>query len=216
MIRDRHPESGKLLQSIFFLYDDIMDLNYKIIISLISVILVLIGYGPYVIDIFKGKTKPHLFTFLVWGIASSITWALQVHGGAGVGAWITFTVSAVCIIIFFLCFKYGEKNITTLDVIFLILALTSLFLWLVIDQPIWSVILVVLTDILGFGPTLRKAWDKPHSETLFTWWMAAFRHGLGIAALQRFNLLTLLYPVAWTTSNIIFCIIILIRRAKIS
>jgi len=190
-------------------------IDYKVIISIISVILVFVGYGPYIWDILKRKTTPHTFTFLVWSVASSITWALQVYGGAGVGAWITFAVSAICILIFFLCFKYGEKSITTLDVVFLILALTSLFLWLVVDQPVWSIILVVLTDILGFGPTLRKSWNKPHSETLFTWWVAAFRHGLGIAALQQFNLLTLLYPVAWTAANIIFCVILLIRRTQV-
>lgn len=190
-------------------------MDYKIIISIISVILVFVGYVPYIRDILKRKTTPHTFTFLVWGIASSITWALQVHGGAGVGAWITFAVSAICIFIFFLCLKYGEKTITLTDVVFLILALLSLFLWLVVKQPVLSLILVVLTDILGFGPTLRKSWNKPHSETLFTWWVAAFRHTLGIIALEKFNLLTLLYPVAWTLANIIFCLLLIIRRRQI-
>src|SRR3989338_3389079 len=190
-------------------------MDYKIIISLISVALVFVGYGPYIRDIFRRKTTPHTFTFLVWGIASSITWALQVHGGAGVGAWITFAVSAVCIFIFFLCLKYGEKSITVSDVVFLFLALFSLFLWLVVKQPVLSVILVVLTDILGFGPTLRKSWNKPHSETLFTWYVAAFRHGFGILALQKFNLLTLLYPIAWTAANVLFCLILIVRRKQI-
>ncbi len=190
-------------------------MNYKVIIGIISVILVFVGYVPYILDIIKRKTTPHTFTFLVWGIASSITWALQVYGGAGVGAWITFAVSAICIFIFFLCFKYGEKTITVADIVFLALALLSLFLWLVVKQPVLSVILVVLTDILGFGPTLRKSWNKPHSETLFTWWVAAFRHGLGILALEKLNLLTLLYPLAWTGANLIFCIILIIRRKQI-
>ncbi len=190
-------------------------MDYKIFVSIISVILVFVGYGPYIRDIFKRKTTPHTFTFLVWGISSSITWALQVMGGAGVGAWITFAVSAVCIFIFFLCLKYGEKSIAISDVVFLILALFSLFLWLVVKQPVLSVILVVLTDILGFGPTIRKSWNKPHSETLFTWWVAAFRHALGIIALQKFNIFTLLYPVAWTIANLIFCLILLIRRKQI-
>ncbi|TSC77873.1 MAG: hypothetical protein G01um101424_7 [Parcubacteria group bacterium Gr01-1014_24] len=190
-------------------------MDYKTIISVISVILVFVGYGPYVFDILKKKTTPHTFTFLIWSLASSITWALQVKGGAGVGAWITFAVSLVCIAIFFLCLKYGEKSITVSDIIFFLLALFSLFLWLVVNQPVWSVILVVLTDVLGFAPTIRKSWNKPHSETLFTWWVAAFRHGFGILALQKFNLLTLLYPVAWAASNLIFCLILIIRRKQV-
>ena len=56
-------------------------MDYKIIIGIISVALVFVGYGPYILDILKRKTIPHTFTFLVWGLASSITWALQVKGG---------------------------------------------------------------------------------------------------------------------------------------
>lgn len=190
-------------------------MDFKILVSVISVLLVFVGYGPYIVNILKRKTTPHTFTFLVWSLASSITWALQVYGGAGAGAWITFAVSLVCIFIFFLCFKYGEKTITKLDVLFLILALVSLFLWIVVKQPLWSVILVVLTDVLGFGPTLRKSWNKPYSETLFTWWMAAFRHSLGIFALEKFNVFTLLYPAAWSAANILFCLILIIRRRQI-
>src|SRR3989344_729371 len=190
-------------------------MDYKIIISLVSVALVFVGYGSYIRDIIKGTIVPHTFTFLVWGLASSITWALQVYGGAGVGAWITFWVAATCIFIFFLSLKYGEKSITKLDLLFLLLALFSLFLWLVVKQPIWSVILVVLTDILGFGPTIRKSWNKPHQEGLFAWWIAAFRHSIGILALEQFNVFTLLYPVAWTAANVIFCVVLIVRRRKI-
>jgi hypothetical protein len=187
-------------------------MDYKIIVSAISVLLVFVGYGSYIRDIIRRKVVPHTFTFLVWGLASSITWALQVYGGAGVGAWITFWVTAVVIFIFFLSFKYGEKSIKALDIVFLALALISLFLWLIVDQPVWSVILIVLTDILGFGPTLRKSWNKPHQEALFTWWIAAFRHTFGIFALESFNLLTLLYPVAWSAANAVFCIVLIVRR----
>lgn len=190
-------------------------MDYKIVISIISVVLVFVGYGPYIQDIFKRKTTPHTFTFLVWGIASSITWALQVRGGAGVGAWITFSVSAVCIFIFFLCLRYGEKSITISDVAFLFFALFSLFLWLAVHQPVLSVILIVLTDILGFAPTIRKSWNNPHSETLFTWEICVVRHGLSIFALEQFNILTLLYPVAWTITNLLFCLILIMRRKQL-
>lgn len=189
-------------------------MDLKIAISVISVILVFVGYGPYIVDILKKKTTPHTFTFLVWSIASWITWGLQVYGGAGKGAWITFAVSSICVFIFLLSIKYGEKKITVLDVVFLVLALLSLFFWLVVHQPLLSVILVVLTDILGFGPTVRKSWNKPHSETLFTWQVAAGRHALGILALEQFNVYTLLYPVAWTAANVLFFVMVLVRRRQ--
>lgn len=50
--------------------------TYKIIISVIAVILSFVGYAAYIRDIFNRKIKPHTFTFLIWGLASSITWGL--------------------------------------------------------------------------------------------------------------------------------------------
>lgn len=102
-----------------------------------------------------------------------------------------------------------------MDIIFLCLALFSLFLWLVIKQPVWSVILLVTTDLLGFVPTVRKSWNKPYEEGLFTWEITAFRHALGIIALEKFNILTLLYPVVWVAGNILFSIFIIIRRKQV-
>ena len=190
-------------------------MDYKIVISIIAVILSFVGYGVYIRDILKRKVVPHTFTFLIWSIASSITWALQVYGGAGVGSWVTLAVSLICIFIFFLCLKYGEKHVTILDVIFLLLSLFGLFLWIVVKQPVWSIILLVSSDVIGFAPTVRKSWNKPHEEGLFTWEITAFRHGLSIFALQRFNILTMLYPVVWTVANALFSIFLIIRRKQI-
>ncbi len=188
---------------------------YKIIISIIAVILSFVGYGVYVRDILKRKTTPHTFTFLIWSISSSITWALQVYGGAGAGSWITLAVTLICIAIFFISLKYGEKHITLLDILFLVISLVALFLWLVIKQPVWSMILLVATEVIGFGPTIRKAWNKPHAESLFVWELTSFRHGLSIFALQKFNILTVLYPVTWVVVNALFSLLLIMRRKQL-
>ena len=190
-------------------------MDYKIILGIIGIGLSVIGYGVYIRGILARKTIPHTFTFLVWSIASLITWALQVQGGAGVGAWTTLTVSLICIFIFFLSFKYGEGDIKALDIVFLISSLVALFLWLVVDQPVWSVILIVTTDVLGFGPTIRKSWSKPHSESLFTWEIITVRHILAIFALDKLNILTLLYPITWALVNTAFSVLLIVRRRQI-
>src|SRR6185369_17828052 len=115
-------------------------LSYKIIISLIAVILTFVGYVPYIRDIIRKKTKPHAFTWFVWTLAGFIAYGLQVIGGAGVGSWALLAASIVCLLIFILSLRVGGKDISLSDVIFLTLALVALFLWLVVKQPVWSVI----------------------------------------------------------------------------
>lgn len=190
-------------------------LNYKIIISLIAVVLSFVGYGVYIRDVLRRKTIPHSFTFFIWGLASFIVWALQVYGGAGVGAWVTLSVSLICIFIFFLSLEYGEKNIALVDVVFLLASLLALILWFFAKLPIWSMILLTAIEVFGFAPTIRKSWNKPQKESLLTWEITAFRHGLSIFALQSFNILTLLYPVAWVFVNLLFSFLLIIRRRQL-
>lgn len=191
-------------------------MDYKLIIAIIAVALAFIGYIPYFRDIFKGKTTPHLFTWLIWTLAVGISAALQVYGGAGSGAWTTIAVTLLCVFILILSFKKGSKDIELIDVVFLILALISLFLWFVIDKPIWSAILIVSTDLIGFLPTIRKTWNDPYSETLSMYEITAFRHGLSILALAQFNILTLLYPISWTIANVAFSVMLMLRRKSIN
>jgi hypothetical protein len=190
-------------------------MDYKTIVAVFTVILGILGYAPYIRDIFRGKTTPHVFSYFIWGFASLIIYALQVKGGAGVGSWVTLCASLLCIFIFFLGLRNGDKDITKSDIVFFILSLFSLFLWLIVKQPIPATILIVLVDVLGFIPTVRKSWNQPSSETLSLYTTSSIRHGLGIFALQQYNILTLLNPITWTFANALFAILLIVRRKQI-
>ncbi len=190
-------------------------MDYKIIISALVVILTFVGYVPYVRDIIHKKTKPHAFTWFIFTLAGSVAYGLQVFGGAGVGSWGLLTAVIACLVIFLFSLKIGDKDITRSDFVFLFLALASLYLWLVVKQPVWSAILATVVEILGFAPTIRKSWNRPRTETLWTYQIGFFRHGISIFALQQFNILTVLYPAAWTLTNLLFCIFLIIRRKRV-
>src|ERR1035437_10852908 len=101
--------------------------SFKIIIGIITIILAVVAYVPYLRDIFKGKTKPSTFSFFTWGVSTLIIYSLQVDGGGGPGSWVTLWVGLICLFIFILSFKYGYKNITRVDVIFFISSLLALY-----------------------------------------------------------------------------------------
>lgn len=48
---------------------------------MIAVVLTFVGYAPYIRDTIKGKTKPHVYTWFVWGLVTAIAYALQLRGG---------------------------------------------------------------------------------------------------------------------------------------
>ncbi|MDP3881178.1 MAG: hypothetical protein Q8Q32_03310 [bacterium] len=187
----------------------------KELIGSITIILVLVAYFPYFYDIFKGKTKPHIFSWFIWAVITGIIFALQVSDGAGPGAWSTLGVAILASAIFLLSFKNGHKDIRKVDVLFLITAVLTIPLWLLAKQPVLSIILLSAIDMLGFLPTVRKSWNLPHSETLFLYAITAIRHALAIVALNEYSIVTWLFPVTWTIANTAFSIMLITRRTQL-
>ncbi len=186
----------------------------KIILSVVAIILTFVAFIPYIRDIIKGTTKPHLFSWFIWVIVTGSIYALQVSGGAGSGAWITLFLTLMLSVIFILSLKNGNKNIKKIDIVFLVLALLAIALWVLVKQPVLSVVLLSMIDMLAFVPTIRKSWNAPYSETLSLYLITSFRYVLAILALQEYNVLTLLFPAVWLVANILFSFVLIMRRKK--
>lgn len=187
----------------------------KEIIGLVAVILTFVGYVPYIRDTIKGKTKPHVYTWFIWGLITAIAFGLQLSANAGPGAFTTLAAAIVCFIIFGFGLRQGERDITTSDTIFLTLSLAALVLWLFAKQPVLSVILVSIIDILGFVPTIRKSWHKPYEETLISYEINTLRFGLALLALNHYTIVTVLYPLTWIIANGFFSIYLISRRKSL-
>lgn len=186
------------------------------IIAVIAIILTFIGYIPYDRDIIKGSTKPHIFSWFVWGLVTLIVFALQVYGGAGVASLVTLCAALMCIGVIFLGIRHRSiSDITKTDIIFFLGALISVGVWIFAKQPILSAILATTIDILAFIPTIRKSWHKPYTETLSMTLITTFRFGLVLISLDTYSLLTTLYPVTWLLGNGLFSIMLILRRKAV-
>jgi hypothetical protein len=192
-----------------------LEVNYKTVISTFAIILTFVGYVPYFRDLLNGKTRPHVFSWLIWGIVTSIIFALQISAGAGVGAYVTLAVAALSFAIFLLSLRNGNRDIKRLDVVFFVLALLSIPLWLIVKQPVLSIVLLSTIDMLGFLPTIRKSWNDPYSETLALYVITTFRHALSILGLFEYNIVTMLFPVTWVFANAGFAVLLIVRRKKL-
>ena len=188
----------------------------KNLLGLVATFLVLVGYIPYLRDIIKGKTKPHIYSWFLWSFVTLIAFALQISGGAGSGAFITLAAAIMCIAVIVLGFVYKARvAIVKTDTVFLVLAFIALGMWLIAKQPVLSTILTALIEMLGFAPTIRKTWNRPYSETLSFYYLNSFRFGLAVIALQRYSIITALYPAVWLIANSLFALMLNLRRRQI-
>jgi len=190
-------------------------MDYKVWLGVIAVIMGFIGYVPYFRDISLGKTKPHAFSWLVWGILTGIAFVGQVTSNGGAGAWVTGFTALVCLTIFLFALRKGAKDFPLLDWLSLVGAGIALLLWFVTKDPLGAIILVSIIDALGFIPTFRKSVARPYEETMFTYIMSGLKFVIGIIALTEFSLVNVLYPASLVLNNGAFVILLIVRRKQL-
>ncbi len=187
-------------------------MDYYILFGIIAVIVGLGGFVPYYRDILKGNTKPHAFSWLIWGLVQIIAFFAQISKGGGAGAWLVGVGGLACLSIFVFALFRGEKEIVLLDKVSLVLALIGIVLWAITSNPLNAVILAVIVDALGFVPTYRKAYKKPKEETLITYFLSGLGFAISISALQAISLTTVLYPISVVITNSGFIAMVMLRR----
>ena len=174
-----------------------------------------IQYLPYLVDTMRGKTRPHAFSWFVWGLPAGIVLVAQWTGGAGSGTWATGVTVLTCTVIFVLSLFKGERSITRLDTVSFVAALVALALWAATHDPLWSVLLITVADTLGIVPTLRKSMTKPHEETASAYSLGALKWLLAIAALEAHSFTVLVYPVVMLLNNGLFYLFLMYRRRTV-
>ncbi len=190
--------------------------HFQTIAGIIALFLIFFGHIPYIKNVLRKKTKPHIYSWLTWGLVTLIVFSIQFMHHAGIGAIPTFGASLICVLIFVLGLKNGKRNITRTDTIFFIFSLFALIIWLFIKQAFLAVVLLTFVEILGFIPTFRKSWHSPYSETLITYFINSIRLGLALFALASVTMITAFEPLTMFLINILFCILLFIRRGRIS
>lgn len=180
--------------------------------AVVAALLAIAGNLPYLWDIFKGRVKPHPYTWFVWSIVSCIIFFGQIAKGAGIGALPTGASEIFTVVIFLFSLKFGFKGITRTDTIFLILALLGLVPWIITKDPTLSVIIAVGIDLIAFVPTLRKTWKYPATETPILYGSNVLRHVLALFSLQAYNVATTLHSIAMIITNTVMTGIILFRK----
>ncbi len=179
----------------------------------LAVALTIAAFWPYIVAIRSGRARPHVFSWIIWGSTTFLVFLAQLAGGGGIGAWPIGFSGLVTIYIAWLAYsKRGAVRITRTDWLFFGGAMVSLPVWLVTSDPLWAVVILTAVDTLGFGPTFRKTFADPHGEPMWLFIIMGLRNIVAIAALEAYNLTTVLFPGAIALWYVLFIAMMLWRR----
>ncbi len=145
-----------------------------------------------------------MFSWLIWGLSCGIGWEVQLAEGGGWGSCAMIMNAVYCLGIAVWSLRVGTKDIKKIDGIILMVTLSAIPLWLLTKNPLWSVLIVIMIDGLGYGPTIRKSWNKPYEEAALSWALSCVFFILSIMALEKYKLTTYLYPATFAVVNAAF------------
>lgn len=190
---------------------------YREILSGMAIALTFAGFIPYIRDIQQRRVTPHVFSWVIWGATTFIVFLAQLQGGGGLGAWPIGVSGLITFYIAWLAYlRKADTSITWHDWCFFGVAMSSLPVWYITSDPLWAVIVLTSVDVIGFGPTLRKAHASPFQESLFFFSLFALRNAVAVAALEQFSITTVLFPAATGVACLLLIAVVFRRRRQIA
>lgn len=186
------------------------------IFGLIGSAVSLLAAIPYGLAIFRRAVRPHLFTWLIWSVVTAIAAAGQWVAGAGPSAWCTAAIAATCFLTFVASIFRGERGWTVSDWVFLGAAFSAIPAWVLTKDPTASVCLVTLIELAGLGPTIRKTFRDPWSESLAYFALCVVKYALAVLALRTWSVAVAFYPIANIAASVGVCMLMIVRRRSLS
>lgn len=190
---------------------------YKEIVSAIAIALTFIAFLPYIRSILKNEIKPHVFSWIIWGSTTFIVFLAQIQDGGGAGAWPIGVSGLITLCVAFLAYlKKSDITITKIDWCFFLLAMASLPLWYFTSDPLWAVVILTTVDVLGFGPTVRKAYSHPFEENTVFFTIFMLRNILVVIALENYSITTVMFPAVIASACLGLVVMVMFRRRMLS
>jgi hypothetical protein len=192
-------------------------MSCKEFLSAVAIALTIAAFYPYLRAIIQGATRPHVFSWVIWGATTFVVFLAQLEAGGGAGAWPIGVSGCITLIIALLAYwKRADITITGTDWLFFVLAMSSLPFWYFTSNPLWAVVILTTVDVLGFGPTVRKAYALPHSESLLFFSLVTLRNLIVIMALENYSVTTVLFPAVIAVACLALIAMLVYRRRELA
>jgi hypothetical protein len=183
-------------------------------LGIFSAMLFLIGDFPYLTDTLKGKTKPQRVT---WGVAfllNSIGLANQYASGADNSLWLFGAAVIATGAIFIASIFKGVGGYSKLDIFAVVTTILGVFLWIIFDSPLMSIISILFIVEISLVPTIVKAKKHPESETKIAWLLGSISSFIAAVSVGKLDWSLLVLPInaALVQAYIVYILYFRVKR----
>lgn len=185
----------------------------QIILLVVAIVASMYGYIHYGRQIPVRGLKPRPFTWLIWGVLSTCVSVIQIKHGASLGTVGALLGAASGYILAGMSWYYGKRRVYGTDVASLVLAGCVLLAWAFVGDAI-TVVMATTVYMIGFIPTVARAWKAPHKEGRLTFAMSVLKYSISFILLGSVSIETAVYPIALALANLAFLLMLALRRRQ--
>lgn len=190
-------------------------MNLDIILVLISISLSIYGSYNYIKDTIHGTTRPNRVSQGLWAVAPLIGVGAAISSGADALTTVrTFMAGFVPLIILIASFanKTGYWKTTKFDYFCGLFSIIALVMWLIVDMPVYAVLLAAIADFFAAIPTIKKSWTNPESETGIAYVMSLLSVLIILPTIKVFDIQNTAFQIYLLAVNIILIFAIYRKR----
>jgi len=188
-----------------------------VILAMVGSLLAAGGTLPYIVQTVHGTTKPRIVTWLTWSMLTGVAAAAAFAAGdvsSGTFALLGAVATGLIVVV---GLRYGDRSFGRLDVLCMMGVIVGLVLWQLLKTPAIGVGAAIIIDFVGFVPTFRHAWEKPHEETASTFALVGAGGVLAAGAIAATGVITVTsigYPLYVAVSMTACALVTLLRRRR--
>lgn len=178
-----------------------------------STILVLISPIIYIRSIWKGETKPHRTTRIVYLVISLLSTYALYRQWDNVGLWLSAATLLQSLAVFAMSMRHGVGGRSKTDITCLVIAGIGIIVWQITKNPLTGLAASILADLAGTRPTVTKTRKRPESETRLYYGIDMVAWGLSLLALSSWTVAWTAYPGYIFIINLIVMALCLRKRS---
>jgi hypothetical protein len=167
---------------------------------------------PYLRDVFRGSTRPHRGTWLIWSALAIVVGFSQWADGASWSLIMMLTQAVLTTAVFVVAIFRGQGGLAAIDLMLVAVAAAGIVGWLLSGEPIVATACVVAADLIAAAMMAPKTYRDPLSETLATFVLASIGGALAAGAVGALDAALLIYPIYYCLSNGTLAVLIHHRR----
>lgn len=166
------------------------------VFGVLSAVIGLFGYAPYIRDTVSGKNKPERCSWLIWSVLGTLAFFSQLYEGATQSLWFAGTQVSATILVFLLSIRKGAGHFMSVSYFVVLgIAAIGLYAWYFTETAAYALFLTIGVSFVGGSLTVRKAYHHPETETPLTWVLALLSSALALLSVGRIDWILLAYPL---------------------